>query len=309
LTTAAKTTKMSYNLGLSMALFSLLIFELACFPSELTQKLPSAIIIGSKKCGTRALLKFIGAHPNVSAAGAEIHYFDRFYHMGDEWYRQQMPFSNQHQITIEKTPKYLIDKQAPERVYQMNPKTKLIVVLRNPVVRAVSEYVQSQWKKKRSVIRPTSDQAQTDSQRFEQMLYEKRLNSSSRTIRANWAIVRNGLYYQHIKNWLEYFPLDQFLFINGEQLIREPSIEIDKLQSFLNLKPVIKKEHFVHNRRKGFACIIKPIDSKQVKCLSDQKGRKHPVIDTTILNDLKDFYRPTNQKLFNLINEKPWWPI
>jgi hypothetical protein len=135
------------------------------------------------------------------------------------------------------------------------------------------------------------------------------LNSSSRTIRANWAIVRNGLYYQHIKNWLEYFPLDQFLFINGEQLIREPSIEIDKLQSFLNLKPVIKKEHFVHNRRKGFACIIKPIDSKQVKCLSDQKGRKHPVIDTTILNDLKDFYRPTNQKLFNLINEKPWWPI
>ena len=309
MTTAAKTTKMSYNLGLSMALFSLLIFELACFPSELTQKLPSAIIIGSKKCGTRALLKFIGAHPNVSAAGAEIHYFDRFYHMGDEWYRQQMPFSNQHQITIEKTPKYLIDKQAPERVYQMNPKTKLIVVLRNPVVRAVSEYVQSQWKKKRSVIRPTSDQAQTDSQRFEQMLYEKRLNSSSRTIRANWAIVRNGLYYQHIKNWLEYFPLDQFLFINGEQLIREPSIEIDKLQSFLNLKPVIKKEHFVHNRRKGFACIIKPIDSKQVKCLSDQKGRKHPVIDTTILNDLKDFYRPTNQKLFNLINEKPWWPI
>jgi len=292
-----------------MALFSLLIFELACFPSELTQKLPSAIIIGSKKCGTRALLKFIGAHPNVSAAGAEIHYFDRFYHMGDEWYRQQMPFSNQHQITIEKTPKYLIDKQAPERVYQMNPKTKLIVVLRNPVVRAVSEYVQSQWKKKRSVIRSASDQAHTDSQHFEQMLYEKRLNSSSRTIRANWAIVRNGLYYQHIKNWLEYFPLDQFLFINGEQLIREPSIEIDKLQSFLNLKPVIKKEHFVHNRRKGFACIIKPIDSKQVKCLSDQKGRKHPVIDTTILNDLKDFYRPTNQKLFNLINEKPWWPI
>ena len=123
------------------------------------------------------------------------------------------------------------------------------------------------------------------------------------------AIVRNGLYYQHIKNWLEYFPLSQFLFVNGEQLIREPSVEIDKLQRFLNLKPVIKKEHFVHNRRKGFACIIKPIDSKQVKCLSDQKGRKHPVIDSNILNDLKEFYRPSNQMLFNLIKEKPWWSI
>ncbi len=52
-----------------------------------TKKLPQAIIIGAKKCGTRALLKFIGAHPNVTTAGAETHFFDRFYHMGLDWYR------------------------------------------------------------------------------------------------------------------------------------------------------------------------------------------------------------------------------
>ena len=51
------------------------------------QRLPDAIIIGAKKSGTRALLKFIGAHPNVSTAGAEVHFFDRFYHMGLDWYR------------------------------------------------------------------------------------------------------------------------------------------------------------------------------------------------------------------------------
>ena len=51
------------------------------------QSLPDAIIIGAKKCGTRALLKFIGTHPNVSTAGAEVHFFDRFYHMGLDWYR------------------------------------------------------------------------------------------------------------------------------------------------------------------------------------------------------------------------------
>lgn len=280
--------------------------------ANITRQLPGAIIIGSKKCGTRALLKFIGAHPNVSAAGAEIHYFDRFYHMGDEWYRQQMPLSAAHQLTIEKTPKYLIDSRAPERVYRMNPHTKLIVVLRNPVVRAVSEYVQSQWKKKQK--RTLLQDSTGESQRFEQMLYEDKKrgsnSSSARShIRANWAIVRNGLYYQHIRNWLEYFPREQILFINGEQLIREPSVEVDKLQEFLGLTPVIRKEHFVHNRRKGFACIIKPIDSKQVKCLSDQKGRKHPVIETAILSDLRDFYRASNLKLFSLIKEKPWWPV
>lgn len=51
------------------------------------KRLPQAIIIGAKKCGTRALLKFIGAHPNVTTAGAETHFFDRFYHMGLDWYR------------------------------------------------------------------------------------------------------------------------------------------------------------------------------------------------------------------------------
>lgn len=42
--------------------------------TKLSKKLPQAIIIGAKKCGTRALLKFISAHPNVSAAGAEVHF-------------------------------------------------------------------------------------------------------------------------------------------------------------------------------------------------------------------------------------------
>jgi hypothetical protein len=57
------------------------------FPTPLSKKLPQAIIIGAKKCGTRALLKFIGAHPNVTTAGAEVHFFDRFYHKGFDWYR------------------------------------------------------------------------------------------------------------------------------------------------------------------------------------------------------------------------------
>jgi hypothetical protein len=288
------------------------------------KRLPQAIIIGAKKCGTRALLKFIGAHPNVSTAGAELHFFDRFYHMGLDWYREQMPYSLENQVTIEKTPKYLIDKQVPERVYQMNPNIKLIVVLRNPVTRAISEYVQGQWRKKRfidssnfphtisnqtkrSTVSTSTFKKLTDSQRFEQMLYDKRFKN--RTIKSNWAVVRNGIYIQHLKQWLKHFPRENFLFINGEQLIKEPSVELNKLQLFLNLKQMIKKEHFVHNKRKGFACILKPLDSKQVKCLSDQKGRTHPVVDQKILDDLNKFYRPYNQQLFEFLQQDPWWPV
>lgn len=41
--------------------------------------LPHALIIGVKKSGTRALLEFIRLHPDVRAAGCEVHFFDRHY--------------------------------------------------------------------------------------------------------------------------------------------------------------------------------------------------------------------------------------
>jgi len=49
--------------------------------------LPDAIIIGAKKAGTRALLEFLRLHPKVKAAKQEIHFFDRHYHRGSDWYR------------------------------------------------------------------------------------------------------------------------------------------------------------------------------------------------------------------------------
>jgi len=52
-----------------------------------TRKLPDAIIIGVKKGGTRALLEFLKVHPDIRAPGPEIHFFDRQYHKGLDWYR------------------------------------------------------------------------------------------------------------------------------------------------------------------------------------------------------------------------------
>jgi hypothetical protein len=80
--------RLSFVLILSVFLLVASLFEKASGDdTNLSKKLPQAIIIGAKKCGTRALLKFIGAHPNVTTAGAEVHFFDRFYHMGLDWYR------------------------------------------------------------------------------------------------------------------------------------------------------------------------------------------------------------------------------
>lgn len=240
-----------------------------------------------------------------------------------------MPESTPEQITIEKTPKYLVDKRVPERAYEMNPDLKLIVVMRNPIVRAISEYVQSQWRQKRLFNNKLSKRdtrshrsatpAPTDSQRFEQMAFRNTVkrsiddsNNQTRSIRSDWAIIRNGLYATHLRAWLDRFPRSQFLFVNGERLISSPSDELNRVERFLGLRSVIRPEHFVRDQKRkqgGFACIIKPIDSKQVKCLSEQKGRPHPRIEQRVLDELRAFYRPHSKQLFEMIGEDPWWEI
>lgn len=108
-----------------------------------SRKLPDALIIGVKKGGTRALLEFVRLHPDVRAAGSEVHFFDKYYKKGFQWYRHCMPPTLEGQVTMEKTPSYFITKEVPKRVHNMNPATKLIVVVRDPVTRAVSDYTQA----------------------------------------------------------------------------------------------------------------------------------------------------------------------
>jgi hypothetical protein len=106
------------------------------------RRFPNALIIGVKKGGTGALLEFIQWHPDVRATGKEVHFFDNNYDKGLDWYRSQMLATIDGQITLEKTPKYFVTERAPKMIHEMNPKVKLILVVRDPTTRAVSDYTQ-----------------------------------------------------------------------------------------------------------------------------------------------------------------------
>lgn len=49
-----------------------------------------------------------------------------------------MPETSATEITVEKTPAYFVSKTAPGRVRSLNSTIKLIVVVRNPITRAIS---------------------------------------------------------------------------------------------------------------------------------------------------------------------------
>lgn len=110
----------------------------------MAQRLPQCIIIGARKCGTRALLEFLSIHSRVQIAKDEVHFFDEDskYSQGLQWYRQQMPYSYPDQITVEKTPAYFVTDSAADRILAMNASIKLIVIVRDPVTRLVSDYAQ-----------------------------------------------------------------------------------------------------------------------------------------------------------------------
>lgn len=108
------------------------------------RRLPKALIVGVRKCGTRALLEMLYLHPQIQKASGEVHFFDRDenYDKGLDWYRKKMPYSFRGQITIEKSPSYFVTPEVPERVRAMNASIKLMIIVRDPVTRAISDYTQ-----------------------------------------------------------------------------------------------------------------------------------------------------------------------
>ncbi|XP_048871776.1 heparan sulfate glucosamine 3-O-sulfotransferase 3A1 [Brienomyrus brachyistius] len=259
--------------------------------SDGTKKLPQAIIIGVKKGGTRALLEFLRVHPDIRAVGAEPHFFDRHYDKGLDWYRELVPRTLEGQITMEKTPSYFVTREAPSRIYAMSRDTKLIVVVRDPVTRAVSDYTQTLSKK-------------PDIPTFESLTFR---NRSAGLIDTSWSAVQIGIYAKHLDNWLRFFPLRQMLFVSGERLISDPAGELARVQDFLGLKRIVTDKHFYFNQTKGFPCLKKAEGSSKPHCLGKTKGRTHPDIQPQVLQRLRQFYRPFNMKFYQMTGHNFGW--
>ncbi|XP_029312692.1 LOW QUALITY PROTEIN: heparan sulfate glucosamine 3-O-sulfotransferase 3A1-like [Cottoperca gobio] len=255
------------------------------------KKLPQALIIGVKKGGTRALLEFLRVHPDIRAVGAEPHFFDRNYDNGLEWYRELMPKTLEGQITMEKTPSYFVTREAPARISAISRDTKLIVVVRDPVTRAISDYTQTLSKK-------------PDIPSFESLTFK---NRTTGLIDTSWSAIQIGIYAKHLDNWLQYFPMEQILFVSGERLISDPAGELVRVQDFLGLKRIITDKHFYFNQTKGFPCLKKAEGSSKPHCLGKTKGRTHPNIDPEVVQRLRDFYRPFNMKFYQMTGRFFGW--
>ncbi|XP_072411167.1 heparan sulfate glucosamine 3-O-sulfotransferase 1-like isoform X2 [Chiloscyllium punctatum] len=267
------------------------LFREAVFPNGTIQRLPQTIIIGVRKGGTRALLEMLNLHPEVRAAETEIHFFDweGNYEKGLRWYSRQMPISYPHQTTVEKTPAYFTSHKVPERIYKMNQTIRLLLILRDPTERVISDYTQVLFNRM---------QKHKPFQSVEELLVR------GGRINVDYKAINRSLYYIHMQNWLRYFPLSQIHIVDGDRLIRDPFPEMEKVEKFLRLSPRINRSNFYFNKTKGFYCLR---EGGRERCLHESKGRTHPPVDSAVLNKLHGFFSEPNRKFFDLVGRTFDW--
>ena len=262
------------------------------------QRFPQAIIIGVRKGGTRALIDMLNIHPDIVAAKGEIHYFDRDenFDKGVQWYIERMPHTMSSQITIEKSPSYFIAADTPLRMSMVSRNLKLIVIVRDPIERAISDFTQLDARKqKKDGTRHT----------FEELA----LRSGGEVVNADYSSIAVSMYDVHFKRWLKYFSRNQIHIVNGDKFIKNPVPELQKLETFLSVSTFYQQEMFFFNEEKGFYCWKKP-SRRGIEtpfCLGSGKGREHPVISESALEKLKSFFQPHNEVFYSLTGENFGW--
>ena len=274
------------------------------------KRLPQAIGIGAKKSGTGALNFFLGGHPAVpTCRKKEKHFWDQNANLGVSWYRNSMPVSSQYQLTFEKSPSYFVGESFPAAMARdVSPELKLVLIIRDPVKRAISDYVHVTKlfpNLKRTHVSKPGHKPLYPHKNVKYIVYPKFENSvllPNKSVMANNAFIFTGMYSEHVRNWLKVFPLEQIFIIDGEKFVKEPLPILQDLENFLGLPKYFDESSLYFDKSKGFYCLAKP----KKKCPTG-KGRKHPDIRNNVLKKLYDFYRPYNEELERLTNRTYSW--
>ena len=206
------------------------------FPNKRTSEF---IIMGVQRGGTTALSYNLSKHKDIYIDGnkdprkSEVHFFDLNWKKGIEWYKKHFDYSKK--IVGAKSPDLLNLEYTFPMIQSVNPFMKLIIILKNPIVRAFSS-----WKMTTEYFGETRP--------FEEAIKEKPVkNKTFQTMVTQY--LQRGLYYEHIKKLHDWFPKQNILILFSEEVIKNPEKEYNKIYDFLNVDRIHNKYEIVHKSR------------------------------------------------------------
>jgi hypothetical protein len=178
--------------------------------------LPHFIVIGSPKAGTTSLCEALGRHSRVYLYPAkETHFFNHEYHRGFDWYEARFAGAPKGTLIGEGTPDYTEGVESAVTAARMArhlPHAKLVYVVRDPVRRLESHFVQD------------ADNGLPVVSLTEALKTRPRLIETSR-------------YFARLNDYLAHFPREQMHIVFFEELVRDPAGALSRCAAFLGLNP------------------------------------------------------------------------
>lgn len=246
--------------------------------------MPFFLIIGAQKCGTTSLYSYLTQHPQVQAANQkEVHFFDLNYHLGVEWYTAQLgEIARPNGLCGEASPYYLFHPQVPARVHQHFPQVKLIVLLRNPVERAISHYYHEvklgyETLSLEAAISQEGDRLQGELEKLQTTPTYYSYNHQ------HYTYLSRGLYLQQLQRWMAFFPKDKFLILKSEDFWAKPDRTLAEVLEFLQLPPL------------------------QLETYPSYNAGNYTSIDPSLYQTLSDYFHQPNQQLSEFLQRDFNW--
>lgn len=195
---------------------------------------PTFLVVGVAKAGTTALYHYLGEHPEVYVSPVkEPGYFASGYGV-ETWedYLALFADAGGAKAVGEATPRYFHDPEAPDRIAAALPGVRIVVLLRQPVERALSHYVM--LANSSATIRPEPFAA-----------FFRRVMDDPARWHAGGLAERGlamGFYADSLARWLDRFGRDRVAVYLDEDLRQTPERMMAALYAFIGVDPTYRPD-------------------------------------------------------------------
>ena len=228
----------------------------------------------------------------MAAFEKEVRYFNNHFAQGLDWYKAHFPTLRTRDrmvrrngapyLTGEGEPSYLPHPIAAERVMELVPDVRLIVMLRNPVDRAYSHYYH-RFSRDREP-RTFEEVCAADREALKNGWEGLPTGDMIRLGHAHYSYLARGFYYEQLKIWKSVFPDESFLIIKAEDFFKDTQTIYDTVLDFLGLPGHTLEQRKRHNVGKYAA----------------------PMAEET-RQELADYFRPQNERLYEFLGRDFGW--
>lgn len=191
---------------------------------------PTFVCAGMMRSGTTLLYRLLCQHPEIfMTARKELHFWDTRKLSKIEKYHAHFSGADNFTVRGEITPSYAFYPHVAKRLAEYNPDLKIVLILRDPVLRAISHV---RHRARQRGLKDVDLRAELKADISQQRLIEAEpYEKTSRSYH------KRGHYHTQICRLLEFFPREQLFWFRYEDLLRSPDEQLGALQTFLGVTP------------------------------------------------------------------------